>query len=106
MAKKRLVGPAQLAGAAAVLYTVPAGRSALIRHIHLSNPSLAAVDVTLSVGADAAGTRIFDGYPLPADSVYDWYGFLPLAAAEDLRGWAGAAATVNIEVGGDEDVAG
>jgi len=106
MAKKRLVGPTQLAGAAAVLYTVPAGRNALVRHIHFSNPSAGAVDVTVSIGADAAGTRLFDGFSIPADSVYDWFGYVPLAAAEDIRGWSSAAATVNIEVAGEEDVAG
>jgi len=101
MAKKRVFGPALLAGAAAVLYTVPAGFMFLIRHIHISNPSAGAVDATLSIGADAAGTRIFDGRPMPADDVYDWFGYLPMVAGEDIRGWASAAATLNCEISGD-----
>lgn len=105
MAQKRLYGPAQLTAATVTLYTVPAGRKALIRHIHISNPSAAAVDLTLSVGADAAGTRLFDGRPIPADDVYDWYGFLPLAAAEDIRAHGSVTLTLNIEISGDEDVA-
>lgn len=102
MAQKRLYGPAAL-GALGDLYTVPAGRKALVRHIHISNPSGAPVDVTLSVGADAVGTRIFDGFPVPADDVYDWFGFLPLAAGEKIAGSGGAALV--IEISGDEDVA-
>src|SRR5678816_2467060 len=101
MARKRVYGPAQLAGAAAVLYTVPAGFVFLVRQIHYSNPSAGAVDVTTSIGADAAATRLVDGYPIPADSIYDWFGYLPLAAGEDIRGWAGAAATVDCFISGD-----
>lgn len=105
MAAKRLYGPAQLTNAAADLYTVPAGRKALIRHIHGSNPSGAAVDLTLSVGADAAATRLFDGFPIPPDDVYDWFGYLPMAAGDKIQAWGSTTLVLVIEIAGDEDVA-
>ena len=105
MAQKRLYGPAQLTNAAVDTYEVPAGRRALVRHIHISNPSAAAVDLTLSVGADAAAARLFDGYPIPADDVYDWYGYLPLAAAEKIQALGSTTLVLVIEISGDEDVA-
>ncbi len=105
MAAKRLAGPAQVSNAAATKYTVPAGLRAVIRHIHISNPSAAAVDFTLSIGVDAAATRLFDGFPIPIDDVYDWYGYLPLAAAELIQAFAGTTNILTLEISGDEDVA-
>ena len=106
MAAKRLFGPAALGNATATKYTVPAGLATVIRHIHVSNPSAAAVDLTLGIGADAAGTRLFDGYPIPADSPYDWYGYLPMVAGEIMPAHASVAATLVIEISGEETVAG
>lgn len=67
---QRLYGPAQLSSSATDLYTAPTGTRVRVRHIHLSNPSGSPVDVTLSVGADGAATRLLDGWPLAADSIY------------------------------------
>jgi hypothetical protein len=96
----RLAGPAQLSGSAATKYTAPAG-GALIRHIHVSNPSGSAVDLTLSIGADAAGTRLFDGYPIPADSVYPLHVYVPLGNAEIVQAWASSANVLVLTIGGD-----
>lgn len=101
---KRFHGPAQLAGASAILYTVPASRRSCIRHIHLINPTGGAVTVTMSVGADAAGTRIFDAKSLAAGEVFDHYCKYDLEAAEVLRGHASAAASIVAIVDGDEEI--
>lgn len=105
MASKRLYGPAQLTNAAADLYTVPAGRKALVRHIHVSNPSGGAVGFTLSVGADAAGVRLFDNKQIAAGDVLDFYCYLPMAAAEKFQGLGSTTLVLVIEISGDEDVA-
>jgi hypothetical protein len=105
MAAKRLFGPAQLTNAAATKYTVGAGLSALVRHVHVHNPSGGSVNFTMSVGADATGTRVFDAYPIPANSSLDWYPYLPLAAAEIIQAKDSANLLV-MEMGGDENVAG
>lgn len=105
MAAKRLYGPAQLTNAAADLYTVPAGRKALVRHIHVQNPTGGAVSVTLSVGADAAATRIFDARSIAAGDSLDFFCYLPLAAAEKIQGFGSTTLVLTIEISGDEDVA-
>ncbi len=103
----RLAGPTALANAAATLYTVGAGKSALVRHIHFSNPTGSTATVfTISIGADAAGTRVFDVFPLAAGAVYDYYPYTKLAAAEIIQGFSDVAAKIVVEIEGDEWVAG
>ena len=63
---KRLAGPAQVSNAAATKYTAPAA-GAIVRHVRVSNPSGSPVTFTLSVGADAAGTRLFDAFSVPVE---------------------------------------
>lgn len=98
----RLAGPAALAGSAATIYTVPGATTTVMRHIHFSNPSAGAIDITLSIGADAAGTRLFDDFEIAADSVYEHFCYHVLDAAEIVQAWAATAATVVITVSGDE----
>lgn len=81
---KRLVGPKQLASTTATEYTVPGGTTAVIRHIHLSNPTASPVTVTMSIGADAAGTRFFSGYVIPAGSVFGYPCNIVMATTEIL----------------------
>jgi len=99
---KRLFGPVHLTNAAAFIFTVTATTKTVIRHIHLSNPSGAAIGVTASIGADAAATRIFDAYSLPAGATYDWYGYIVMDAAEVLQAFASTTAVVTMTVFGDE----
>ena len=83
--RKRVHGPAQVSNAAATKYTVPAGLRATTKHIHVSNTSAGAVNFTMSIGADAAGTRIFDAYTLQAGEVLDYFGQHTLEAAEVIQ---------------------
>lgn len=105
---KRLVGPALIATGPATVYTVPAATKTILRHIHLSNPSGSPVTVTLSIGTDAAGTRLLGAYSIPAaaagvsDSVRDIFMYIPMEAAEILQAAAGTNNIVTITVGGDE----
>lgn len=102
---KRLTGPAQLTGSAADLYTCPASTVTRILHIHASNPSGSPVDINLSIGADAAATRIFEDAPVPADDVlHESYPY-ELAAGEKIQGWADSADTVVLTITGYEDPA-
>lgn len=99
---KRLAGPAQVSNAAATKYTVPGATTAVVRQIHVSNPTASPVDFTLSIGTDAAATRIFDGLSIPADSVYDHYCYHVLAAAEIIQAFAGTNNVVTLTIEGDE----
>ena len=99
---KRLVGPVQLAGAAATVYTTPAATITTIRCIHIVNTSASAVGFTMSLGADAAGTRIYNSYTIAGADVFDWTGSIVMNAAEILQMYAGTAATLTAIVSGVE----
>lgn len=100
---KRLYGPALLTGTTATKYTVPAGTKAIVRWIHIENNDAAvAYNLTLSIGADAAGTRMFDAYPIPAGAVYDWYPYLEMDTAEIIAAFASTTNKLGIIIGGDE----
>lgn len=105
---KRLAGPATVSNAAATKYTVPALTKTIIRHIHVQNPSGSPVTFTLSIGADAAGTRIIDAFSIPAAaagvtaSVVDWFCYYVVDAAEIVQAFAGTNAVLTLVLNGDE----
>ena len=99
---KRMAGPALVSNAAADKYTVPGSTVGLVRSIHVSNPSASAVDFTLSIGADAAGTRLFDGYPIAADTQKTFWCYHALAAAEKIQAFAGTNNIITLTIDGDE----
>jgi len=109
---KRLYGPALIATGPATVYTIPALTKTIIRQLHISNPSASPVLFTLSVGADAAGTRLFSSYSIPAaaagvtNSVRDIFMYLIMDAAEILQLAAGTNNILNITITGDEIVLG
>ena len=102
MTMKRLVGPSQLSNAAATLYTAPTGIRAVIKRIHITNPTTTAYTFTLSIGADAAGTEIYKTVSVAANGGYfDDYANYTLEPAEVLQGYASAASKLTIVVNGD-----
>lgn len=104
MTTKRLAGPALLSGAAATVYTVPAGKKALVRQIHLYNNDAGTIAVTVSVGADAAGTRLLDAYALASKTGYDlWLAPMSMDAAEIIQAFGGTTLKINITIMGDEE---
>jgi RecJ-like exonuclease len=103
---KRLHGPAQISGAAATKYTVPALTKTIIRHIHVQNPSGSAVTLTMSIGADAAAVRLFDAYSIGANQVFDHFCYYIMDVAEILQAFAGTANILVLTIDGDESVLG
>ncbi len=99
---KRLAGPALVTNSVATKYTVPSVTKTIIRHIHVQNPSASPVDFTLSIGADAAGTRIFDGYPIAAETTLDHWCYYVVDAAEIIQGVAGTTNILTLTIDGDE----
>lgn len=100
---KRLAGPTQLAAAAATVYTVPASTTAILRYMRIVNTSGTDRTVTVSIGADAAGTRLLSTMNVPANGgVIDWTGFVPLAAGELIQAYASAAAALTAVLAGVE----
>jgi hypothetical protein len=99
---KRLAGPAQVSNAAATKYTVPASTKTVLRSIHVQNPSGSPVDFTLSIGTDAAATRIYDGLSIPADSERTFWCYHVLEAAEIVQAFAGTNNILTLTLDGDE----
>lgn len=102
---KRLFGPAQLTNAASTKYTCPASTIAVIKRMRVSNPTGGAVTFTLSIGNDAAGTRLYDAVSIPAGGSLDIYGPFTLAAAEVVQSLASANSSLVLEIDGTEQAA-
>jgi len=101
---RRVHGPAAVSNAAATKYTVGSGLRAVIRHIHVSNTSAGAVNFTASIGADAAGTRIFDAYPIAANAVLDHYCAYQMAAAEILQALGSVNNQLVLTIDAEEEI--
>ena len=103
----RIVGPALIATGPTTIYTVPALSKTVLRLIHIQNPSGSAVTFSISIGADAAATRIFQTYSVPAaaagvtDSVRDIWLYIPMEVGEILTASAGTNNILTITVSAD-----
>lgn len=100
---KRLAGPSQLPTAASTAYTVPGGTTAIVRNMHFVNTTGADKALTLSIGVDAAGTRLYSATPIAANGTLDWNGFCTLAAAEIIQ-WFSDVAGITGSISGVEVV--
>jgi hypothetical protein len=103
---KRLAGPALVTNAAATKYTVPGNTKTVVRHIHVSNPSGGAITFTCSIGADAAGVRIFDVYSIAAGAVLDHFCYYVLEETEVIQALASTTNVLVLTIDGDEIVLG
>jgi hypothetical protein len=101
VAASRFYGPALLTNADALLYTVPAVTLVKWRHLHIENNSGSAATLFLSIGADAAATRIYDGYSIAANAVLDTFLYYILQPAETIRGHSGTTLVLGIILDGD-----
>lgn len=99
---KRLAGPALVTNAAATKYTAPAATVTKVQNIHVQNPSNSVVTFTLSIGADAAGTRLFDALPIQPLSAFDSFGPFYLAAGEIIQAFAGTTNVLTLTIDGTE----
>ena len=104
--RKRFAGPAQVSNAAATKYTVPSTTKSVIRHIHVQNPGPGAATFTASIGADAAGTRIFDAYSIAANSVLDHFCMYVLDEAEIFQAFSGTNNQLVLTIDGEENTLG
>lgn len=106
---KRLFGPLALTltlttnifnDASALLYSI-------IRQIHIVNKTGSAATFSLWLGAtggNAAGTELFTGYSVAANSSFDWYCNLRMASTDFLVGGAGTTTALTITGMGEQQV--
>lgn len=82
----------------------------ILRHIRWVNKTASAATFSHWLGAtggNVAGTEVLgQGKSIPANDVYDWYGYLRLDAADFLVGGSGTASAISIEGEGEIGVAG
>lgn len=105
--RKRLSGPAALTNAAATIYTVPASTLTTVEHMHFANEAAVDAALTLSIGTDGAGKRLFKALVIPANSVYDYYpqrGYMN--AAEVIQAFTTAGSDVTATIWGREETLG
>lgn len=93
---QRIVGPQQFATSPTDLYTVPSGFRARIRKVYVNNPTGAEIEFTLSVGTDAANTRLLDQKAVAAGESYSGRRATDhvLTAGEKIQGFSDSASTV------------
>lgn len=102
----RFMGPALVATGPTTVYTVAANQKIIVRHVHIQNPSGAIVTFTMSIGASAAGTRIFDAYSIGAGQVFDHFCMYTLEETEIIQVAAGTNNILVITMNGELSVLG
>lgn len=102
----RFHGPAAVSNAAATKFTVSANEKAIVRHIHVQNPSGSAVTFTASIGADAAGTRLFDAYSIAAGSILDHFCYYVMEETEIFQAYSGTNNILVLTIDGEKSVLG
>lgn len=79
----------------------------LIRHIHITNKTASAATFTLylgATGANAAGTELFLGVSIPANSSFDYYCALKMLSTDFLVGGSNTATALTIYAEGEQVV--
>jgi hypothetical protein len=99
---KRFYGPALLSNAAATKYTVPSGAIDILRSIHVTNTGGADATLTISIGTDAAGTRIVDALNIKTHDTVELNVFIPLSASEIIQAFSGTNNVLNLTLSGVE----
>jgi hypothetical protein len=77
----------------------------ILKHIRIVNKTGSAATFSLWLGAtggNAAGTEVIgQAYSVAANSAFDWYGQLPVLAADFLVGGSGTATALTFEAEGE-----
>ena len=78
-----------------------------IKHIHVANKTASAATFSLwlgATGANAAGTELFNGVSVPANSYFDWYGNLKMLSTDFLVGGSNTTTALTITGEGEQFV--
>lgn len=100
---KRFYGPtAPNVTTAATLFTIAAGKKAIIEYIWAGNVTASAATLTLSIGVSATGTKILTAYSIPANGLFWMPCEFTMVAAEVMQGFQGTSAAINLIINGSE----
>lgn len=90
------IGPIAGTGAAATLYTCAAADGFVWRSMSVTNTTTTEQSFRMSIGADAAGTRLYHDFFVPPNFTFDWSGIRFVDNAETIRWIAPTTLTVTI----------
>lgn len=99
-AASRVYGPALLTNVAATVYTVPNLTQFILRDIRAANTSGTAATIFLSIGTDAAGTRILAAVSIPANTTLSLALFLPVEQNEIIQAYSGTNNVIALTLSG------
>lgn len=94
----RIYGPAQPGTSTAVIYTVPAVTTAILKQIILANTTGSAATVTIGINGSDAEDRIIPSISVAANSVYTLDIALPLPTADTLDAFQGTSAAITVTI--------
>lgn len=103
----RIFGPSLVPTGPSTIFTNAGTERVRIAVIWVSNPTASAVSLTVSINADAVGTRIIgtNTVPnIPANSVTPFYGPFVLHPSETMQVSAGTNNVLNISAYGDRNL--
>jgi len=108
---KRTFGPLALTTTLTTNVYQGGGGSSLIydviRHIHITNKTASAATFTLYLGAsgaNAAGTELFLGVSIAANSSFDYYCMLKMTSSDYLVGGSNTSIALTITAEGEQYV--
>jgi hypothetical protein len=104
--RTRLFGPALLTNAAATVFTSPSNTTTIIKHLRVSNPSGSPVNFTMSIGADAAGTRVYGAVTVPAGGAIEAFCMYVVNEAEIVQAFGSSNNVLVLTLDGVENVLG
>lgn len=99
---KRAYGPAQPGTTAATVYTAPASTTFTMKQIHATNGSSSSATLTVSIGADAAATRLLNAISVPANGTFTLDVWIPVNATEVVQMAQGTASALTVTMSGVE----
>jgi hypothetical protein len=102
----RIFGPALVATGPATVFTAAANERVRSIYVWVSNPTASAVNFTMSIGADAAGTRIIGTNSvanIPANST-QMFGPFTMHPSEIVQLSAGTNNVLNASAVGDRNL--
>ncbi len=92
----RIYGPAQPGTVAATIVT--ASGNLVVTKIRIVNTTASAATITMSIGVDAAATRIYSATSIPANGVFDDPVNIPLAGAEIIQAFQGTLNALTVTI--------
>lgn len=96
----RFGGPGYVPTTPTTFYTVPGGSNIAVMHIHINKPNSTPARLTISIGTDAAATRLYSSFTI-TDLVTDIFCYYAATAAEILQWTSDTANALIVTISGD-----